>query len=72
MIQLSDVAQPGILISNTWPTSRERQGDTLAAIESVLAHGFFEAFQTVEIPISRSAGRLPACFAARTARLPTA
>jgi len=50
MIQLSDVAQPGILISNTWPTSRERQGDTLAAIESVLAHGFFEAFQTVEIP----------------------
>jgi len=48
--QLSDVARPGILISNTWPTSRERPGDTLAAIETVLRHGFFEAFQTVEIP----------------------
>jgi sugar phosphate isomerase/epimerase len=48
--QLSDVARPGILISNTWPTSRERSGDTLAAIETVLHHGFFEAFQTVEIP----------------------
>ena len=50
MNQLSDVARPGILISNTWPTSRERPGDTLAAIEAVLRHGFFEAFQTVEIP----------------------
>lgn len=50
MNHLSDVARPGILISNTWPTSRERPGDTLAAIEAVLRHGFFEAFQTVEIP----------------------
>jgi sugar phosphate isomerase/epimerase len=48
--QLSAVARPGILISNTWPTSRERPGDTLAAMEAVLRHGFFEAFQTVEIP----------------------
>ncbi len=48
--QLSEVARPGILISNTWPTSRERPGDTLAAVEAVLCHGFFEAFQTVEIP----------------------
>jgi sugar phosphate isomerase/epimerase len=48
--QLSDIARPGILISNTWPTSRERPGDTQAAIETVLRHGFFEAFQTVEIP----------------------
>jgi sugar phosphate isomerase/epimerase len=48
--QLSYVARPGILISNTWPTSREHPGHTLAAIETVLRHGFFEAFQTVEIP----------------------
>jgi sugar phosphate isomerase/epimerase len=47
---LSEVARPGILISNTWPTSRERPGDTLAAVETVLGHGFFEAFQTVEVP----------------------
>jgi sugar phosphate isomerase/epimerase len=48
--QLSDVARPGIMISNTWPTSRELQGATRAAIETVLEDGFFEAFQTVEIP----------------------
>ncbi len=50
MKQLSDVARPGILISNTWPRSRERQGETLAAIETVLERGFFQSFQTVEIP----------------------
>ncbi len=49
-MHLSEVARPGILISNTWPTSRERPGDTQVAIETVLRHGFFEAFQTVEIP----------------------
>jgi sugar phosphate isomerase/epimerase len=53
MSGLHDVATPGILISNTWPTSRERQGETLAAIESVLEGGFFEAFQTVEVPYAR-------------------
>lgn len=50
MNQLSDITRPGILISNTWPTTRERQGETLAAIETVLNDGFFRAFQTVEIP----------------------
>jgi sugar phosphate isomerase/epimerase len=50
MPSLYDVTTPGILISNAWPTSRERQGETLAAIETVLQNGFFRAFQTVEIP----------------------
>ena len=52
MNQLSDVARPGILISNTWPRSREVEGETLWAIETVLEDGFFEAFQTVEVPYS--------------------
>lgn len=50
MHQLSDVARPGILISNTWPRTRERPGATEAAIELVLEDGFFRAIQTVEIP----------------------
>jgi sugar phosphate isomerase/epimerase len=50
MPSLHDVATPGILVSNTWPTSRERQGETLASIETVLQNGFFRAFQTVEVP----------------------
>lgn len=44
------MARPGIMISQTWPTSREREGDTLRAIEVALAENFFEALQTVEIP----------------------
>lgn len=52
MTRLSDVARPGLMISQTWPTSREQRGATLAAIESALQEGFFEAFQTVEIPHS--------------------
>ena len=50
MRQLSDVAKPGIMISQTWPRSREKEGETLAAIETVLKDGFFKAIQTVEIP----------------------
>ena len=52
MQQLSDVAKPGMMISQTWPTSRETQGETLRAIETTLKEGFFEALQTVEIPYS--------------------
>jgi sugar phosphate isomerase/epimerase len=38
------------MISQTWPRSRETNGQTLAAIETALREDFFEAFQTVEIP----------------------
>jgi len=50
MNQLSTVAKPGLMISQTWPTSREHEGDTLKAIEIAIADTFFEALQTVEIP----------------------
>jgi len=44
-------AQPGVMISNAWPQSRETPGATARAIEEVLAHyPFFEAFQTVDVP----------------------
>jgi sugar phosphate isomerase/epimerase len=51
--KFSNIAQPGVIISNCWPQSRSTPGATLAAIEQVLA-GFpvFEAFQTVDIPTS--------------------
>jgi sugar phosphate isomerase/epimerase len=39
-----------MMISQTWPTSRETSGETLRAIETTLKVGFFEALQTVEIP----------------------
>jgi sugar phosphate isomerase/epimerase len=49
----SAVAQPGVMISNAWPDSRQTRGATQRAIEQVLAtHPFFEAFQTVDIPFA--------------------
>jgi len=50
MIHVSDVARPGLMISQTWPRSRECQGQTRDAIEIALKENFFQAFQTVEIP----------------------
>jgi sugar phosphate isomerase/epimerase len=50
-LSFTQVAQPGVVISNAWPQSRGTEGATLRAIEEVLAaHPFFEAFQTVDIP----------------------
>jgi sugar phosphate isomerase/epimerase len=50
MRELKDVVVPGVLISQVWPTSRETEGATVEAIRTVLDEGFFEAFQTVEVP----------------------
>ena len=52
IVALSDVAIPGLMVSQTWPASRETEGKTKEAIETGLAENFFEAFQTVEIPFS--------------------
>lgn len=50
-LSFTQVAQPGAVISNAWPQSRNTEGATLRAIEEVLAaHPFFEAFQTVDVP----------------------
>lgn len=47
-----DVCIPGAMISQTWPKSREVQGATLRAIESVLEQGFYKGIQTVEVPFA--------------------
>jgi sugar phosphate isomerase/epimerase len=47
---LADVAKPGLMVSQTWPQSREREGETLRAVETALSEGFFRALQTVEVP----------------------
>ena len=52
-MKFSDIAQPGIMISQAWPHSRSESGATLRAIEQVFAHtSFFEAVQTVDIPFA--------------------
>ena len=48
--ELYELATPTCMISQYWPTSREKEGDTLAAMHWVLEDQFFRAFQTVEVP----------------------
>ena len=48
--ELYEIATPTCMISQYWPTSREKEGDTLAALQWVLEDQFFRAFQTVEVP----------------------
>ena len=50
MLKLHDISHPGVMISQVWPNSREKEGATLKAIESVIELDFFTAFQTVEVP----------------------
>lgn len=40
------------MLSQTWPTSRETEGQTLRAMEISAKTGLFVSFQTVEIPYS--------------------
>lgn len=47
---LTDWMSPGVLLSQAWPNSRDKEGETLRALEKVLELGFYERFQTVEIP----------------------
>jgi sugar phosphate isomerase/epimerase len=51
-MHISKVANPGIMLSQVWPKSRKKKGETLRALETVLEYGFFKAFQTVEIPFA--------------------
>lgn len=48
--ELYEIATPTCMISQYWPTSREREGDTLAAMQWALENTSFRAFQTVEVP----------------------
>ena len=56
--RIHDVALPGLMLSQTWPTSREREGETLRALETALADGFFTSFQSVEVPYASERRRI--------------
>ncbi len=50
MLNLHDLAAPGLMLSQTWPTSREREGDTIRALEAAVSQAFFASYQSVEVP----------------------
>ena len=49
-MQLNEVAKPGLMISNVDPESRKVPGQTLSVLREAQKLGFFEAYQTVEVP----------------------
>ncbi|MHC4706787.1 MAG: sugar phosphate isomerase/epimerase family protein, partial [Planctomycetota bacterium] len=49
-MELTDVARPGLMISNTEPESRKVQGRTFEVLEEAMELDFYEAYQTVEVP----------------------
>jgi len=49
-MKLTDVATPGLMISNVQPESRKVEGRTLEVLEQAMQLDFFEAYQTVEVP----------------------
>jgi len=52
MKYLYEIAKPGLMLSQTWPTSNERKNATLRAFEIALEKNFFTSFQTVGIPFA--------------------
>jgi len=51
-MKLTDVIRPGLMISNADPESRKVEGQTLKVLDQAIELGFFEAYQTVEVPYS--------------------
>ncbi len=49
-MELTDVARPGLMISNTEPESRKVEGRTLEVLAQAAELNFFQAYQTVEVP----------------------
>ena len=49
-MELTDFARPGLMVTQTWPDARRREGETLRAVEAVLRHGYFTAIQTSDVP----------------------
>lgn len=69
MTGISEVTTPGIMISQAWPNSRESEGSTLRGIETVLEQGFFQAFQTVEIPYPKERKKIAGLMRSEGKRL---
>lgn len=63
-LHLSEVATPGLMLSNAWPVSRETEGATEAAIHEALREtDFFEALQIVDVPYPEERKRIAAFLA---------
>ena len=63
MRKLHEVAKPGLMISQTWPTSRDKEGETLKAFETALSQDFFTSFHTVEVPYAGEKKQITRKFA---------
>ena len=61
---LTDVARPGLMISNTWPEAHRHNGATRKAVEAMLRHGYFTAMQTSEISYATERKAIGALVAA--------
>jgi sugar phosphate isomerase/epimerase len=57
-MKLTDVIRPGLMISNVDPESRKVEGQTLKVLGQAIELGFFEAYQTVEVPYSAERRRI--------------
>lgn len=51
-MNLRDLASPGLMLSQTWPRSRETEGETFRVLESSFESGEFDSFQSVEVPFT--------------------
>jgi len=47
--ELCEIASPGLMLSQTWPTSNQKRDATREALETAIEANFFIAFQTVEV-----------------------
>lgn len=50
---LTDYARPGLMVSQVWPGTREREGETLRALESAIEHLFFQTLHMVDVPFPK-------------------
>lgn len=48
--KLHDFITPGVVMSNIWPNTRDKEGETLECLEAIISEGFYKAIQTVEVP----------------------
>ena len=53
MKQLTEICRPGLMLSQVWPRSREKEGETARVLGTALSKEQFAAFQSVEIPYAR-------------------
>jgi sugar phosphate isomerase/epimerase len=68
-MELKDVARPGLMISNTEPESRKVRGQTFEVLERAMELGFFDAYQTVEVPYAQERQKISQAVKANDFRM---